>query len=70
VTASGVLYSAFVIVALAVIWLGLMYLRKWAALVFSALTVYVAFWAFKDARAQVRFLESGLGLVTSSDCYW
>jgi hypothetical protein len=48
VNASGVIYSAFLIVALAVMGLGLIYLRKWAALLFSVLTAYAAFWAFKD----------------------
>ena len=49
VTAPGVLYLAFLTVAFTVIGLGLIGLRKWAALVFSALTVFIAFWAFKDA---------------------
>jgi len=34
---------------LAVAGLGLLYLRKWAALMISALALYVAFWGVKDA---------------------
>jgi hypothetical protein len=37
------------IVAFALMGLGLIYLKKWAVIAFSALTLYAAFWAIRSA---------------------
>ena len=41
--------------------LGLFGLRKWAALAFSVMTLYMAFWALKDTLHSVPWLWNGIG---------
>lgn len=49
VTMAGILWSVGLEVAFALLGLGLIFLRKWAALVLSLLTLCLAFLAFEDA---------------------
>jgi hypothetical protein len=49
------------IAGLILIGLGLLALRKWAALIFSLLTLYLAFWTFNDAIHSVPWSRDGIG---------
>lgn len=51
----------FLAVALSVLGLGLFGLRRWAALVFSLLTLYMSFWTFADSIHAVPWSWEGIG---------
>lgn len=51
----------FLAVALSVLGLGLIGLRKWAALAFSLCTLYMSFWVFAESLHSVPWSWSGIG---------
>jgi uncharacterized membrane protein len=50
----------FLAVALTIVGLGLIGLRRWAALAFSLLALYLSFWAFADAFHAVPGSSNGI----------
>jgi hypothetical protein len=50
---AGFLRFGGYVVALTVVGMGLLYLKKWAAAIFSGLTLYLAFWMVKGAIHKV-----------------